>query len=93
MWLVLSPSSSYVGIVSITISASNTAGATIATLVLNLVNPAIQKASITIPIISNIVNNVTQTITVIYTNGGDILANTSITITSIEPRRLTSKYY
>ena len=82
------PSTSYVGIVSITISASNTAGATTAKLVLNIVAPAIQKPSITIPVISNIVNNTTQTITLSYTNGGDTLANTSITITSIEPAGL-----
>ena len=89
----ISPSSSYVGIASITISASNTAGDSTATLVLNIVAPAIQKPSITIPVISNIVNNTTQTITLSYTNGGDTLANTSITISRIEPTRLTSKYY
>ena len=84
----ISPSSSYVGIVSITISASNTAGDSTAKLVLNIVAPAIQKPSITIPVISNIVNNTTQTITLSYTNGGDTLANTSITISRIEPRGL-----
>ena len=81
------PSSSYVGIVSITISTSNIVGQTTVTLVLNL----IQKANIPIPIVSDVVNDITQTITLSYNNGGD--SNTSITISKIEPTRLTSKYY